>query len=280
MSTNPDIRESVIAGSWYPGKPAILKRDVESYLSKVPTEEVNGEIIGFIAPHAGYMYSGQVAAYSYKYIVGKTFDSVLVIGPSHRVHFKGVSVYDRGGYQTPLGVVPVDTVLAKKIASFDKMISFIPDAHLREHSIEIQLPFLQVVLGRFDFVPLIMGDQSIKTCDTLAKSIYEAIFDKNVLIIASSDLSHFHDYDKATKLDRLALSKVLSMDESGLLEALGKDMCEACGGGPMAVAIMLSKKMKADGVKLLKYANSGDVTGDRTSVVGYASVVFFKRYVS
>ena len=272
---NGDIRKSVIAGSWYPGNPKVLRADIENFFHNLTEEKVKGRIIGLIAPHAGYMYSGQVAAYAYKLVRGATFDAVIIVGPSHRVSFRGVSVYNKGGYETPLGVVPVDAALAEKIMTRSSVTSCIPSAHTQEHSVEIQLPFLQVALGEFSFVPFVMGDQDRQTCEDLAEAIFKAIGNQNVLIIGSSDLSHFHPYEKAVKLDAVALTHIEKMDAQGLLEDMGKNLCEACGGGPTAVTIMVAKKIGADRAEILKYANSGDVTGDKTSVVGYTSAVFY-----
>jgi AmmeMemoRadiSam system protein B len=271
-----DIRRSVIAGTWYPGNPKILRADIENYLHNVPDEKIEGNIAGLIVPHAGYIYSGQVAAYAYKIIKGEPFDAIVVIGPSHRTFFHGISLYNRGGYETPLGVVPVDVAFANDIMAQSEMISHIPDAHAQEHSIEIQLPFLQVSLGAFRFVPVIMGEQDLQTCKALAESIVKGVGNRRALIVGSSDLSHFHAYEKAVKLDSLVLKHIEKMDDKGLIKDLESNVCEACGGGPAAVAMMVSEKLGAKKVKILKYANSGDVTGDRRSVVGYASVVFYQ----
>jgi len=277
---NGDIRKSVIAGSWYPGNPKVLRADIENFFHNLTEEKVKGRIIGLIAPHAGYMYSGQVAAYAYKLVRGATFDAVIIVGPSHRVSFRGVSVYNKGGYETPLGVVPVDAALAEKIMTRSSVTSCIPSAHTQEHSVEIQLPFLQVALGEFSFVPFVMGDQDRQTCEDLAEAIFKAIGNQNVLIIGSSDLSHFHPYEKAVKMDAVVLAHIERMDAQGLLEDMGNNVCEACGGGPAAVTMMVAKKIGADRVKVLKYDNSGDVTGDRTSVVGYTSAVLYASETS
>jgi AmmeMemoRadiSam system protein B len=274
---NKDIRKSAIAGSWYPGNPGTLRADIDEFFQHVHEGKIDGQIMGLIAPHAGYAYSGQIAAYSYSTIRGDKFDAVVVIGPSHRTYFHGVSVYGKGGYETPLGVVPVDVSLANRIMATHDLISHIPAAHLQEHSVEIQLPFLQVALGDFNFVPLVMGDQSQHTCEALADSICAAVEGQKVLVVGSSDLSHFHSYDTAAKLDHVAISRIRNMDGQGLLVDLGNDACEACGGGPMVVTMMVSKKLGANGAELLKYANSGDVTGDKKSVVGYVSAVFYKK---
>ena len=271
-----DVRKSVIAGSWYPGNPEILTSDIDGFLKNVPTELLNGKVLALISPHAGYVYSGQVAAYSYRLVEGETFDDVMVIGPSHRAFFHGVSIYNKGGYETPLGIVPVNVKLANDIIAQSPIISFVSAAHRQEHSVEIQLPFLQVVLDKFSFVPVVMGEQDGQTCEELADAIFESIAGKKVLIVGSSDLSHFHAYDKAVKLDSVVLDHIKKMDPEGLLRDLERGVCEACGGGPIAVAMLIAKKLGADRAKLLKYANSGDVTGDKNGVVGYASAVFYK----
>ena len=271
-----EIRKSVIAGTWYPGSPKVLLADIENFFQNAPDVTVDGSIRGLIVPHAGYIYSGQIAAIAYKIMKKETFDAVLVLGPSHRALFHGVSIYNKGGYETPLGMVPVDVTLANDIMVQSETISYIPAAHSQEHSLEIQLPFLQVALGKFHFVPLVMGEQDRETCENLAESIVNAIHGRNVLMVGSTDLSHFHTYEQAVKLDSVVIKRIEKMDGRGLLEDLEKNLCEACGGGPAAVTMMVSEKLGANRAKLLKYANSGDVTGDRSSVVGYTSAVFYK----
>lgn len=276
MLKEKEVRKSVIAGSWYPGKPEELRADIEKYFNAVPEMEFTGDIISLVVPHAGYLYSGQVAAYAYKRICGKHYDAVVVVGPSHRVAFHGVSVYPRGGYETPLGVVPVDDDLSAKIISLNAVVQEIPAAHLQEHAIEIQLPFLQVALGEFPFVPLVMGNQDEFTCRELAESIAKASNGKKILVVGSSDLSHFYNYQKALKLDAVAIKYLERADAEGLLKSLNDYSTEACGGGPMAVAMMSAKKMGGQKAQVLKYANSADVTGDKSSVVGYVSALFYQ----
>ena len=272
-----EIREPAVAGTWYPGQPDILSNDVKGYLENAKKMEVAGKIVALVSPHAGYPYSGQVAAYAYKLIEGKTFDSVVVIAPSHYVLFKGASLYDRGGFRTPLGVVPVDVELSKKMMEKRKEIQFLPDAHAQEHSIEIQLPFLQVVLKTFKLVPIVMEpDWSWETCQYLSAAIAETVKGKNVLLIASSDLSHFHSYDKAVELDKIVLNHIERFDPEGLNRDLRQGRCEACGGGPIISIMLAAKALGANKGKVLKYLNSGDVTGDRGRVVGYAAGLFYK----
>jgi len=270
------IKKSLIAGSWYPGNPRILERDILDYFKEVHDAPIRGEILGLVAPHAGYMYSGQVAAHAYKQITGKAYDVVFVIGPSHRSYFRGVSLFNQGGYETPLGIVKVHESIADRLLEGSPRISFLPDVHLQEHSVEIQLPFLQVVLGAFLFVPLIMGDQDEETCGMLADAIISGAGNLNILVVGSSDLSHYHNYEEALKMDRRILDHLGRMDEKGLLQDLQRGVGEACGGGPAAVTVMVAKRLGADKAAVLTYANSGDVTGDRSGVVGYAASVFYR----
>jgi MEMO1 family protein len=270
-----DVRRSILAGSWYPGQPQVLRADIEAYFRNVPEREAPGRIIGLVAPHAGYVYSGQVAAYAYRLIRGADYEKVIVISPSHRMYFEGASIWTGAGFETPLGVVPVDQELVAALLAADGLIAEIPAAHGREHALEIQLPFLQVALGEFSFVPLVMGAQDGGTCRRLAEAIAGAVGNRRTLIVGSSDLSHFHSYSEAVRLDSVAVENMRKFDPEGLLRDLARQACEACGGGPAATAMMAARALGADRAELLKYANSGDVTGDRREVVGYASAIFF-----
>ncbi len=269
------IRKSAIAGSWYPGNPTVLRRNVIDFFRQVPEYRIDGRVVALVVPHAGYVYSGQVAAHAYKQIQGQAYDAVIVIGPSHRVPFRGVSAYGSGGYETPLGVVPIDNRLADQIMAGSPVVHESPQMHAEEHSIEIQLPFLQEAIGNFSFVPLLMGSQDRRTCEELSAAIFSAVGGRNILLVGSSDLSHFHGYDRAVSLDAVALGYLDKMQPDAFLKDLENRAFEACGGGPAAVAMMAAEKLGAHKSKLLKYANSGDVTGDRHSVVGYASAVFY-----
>jgi len=277
MDMDKDIRKSVIAGTWYPGEPSALRGEIRRYLEKVPPQSVGGPVAGVVSPHAGYAYSGQVAAYGYRLIEGKRYDAVVVIGPSHRVLFHGASVWPSGGYETPLGVVPVDGELAGAILAADPVMNSERKPHAAEHSVEIQLPFLQVALGAFSFVPIVMGTQDLQTCEAVAGAIARAARGKNVLVVGSSDLSHFHSDEKAKRLDQSVIDLVGKRDIRGLARELEDGTCEACGGGPVVAAMLVAEKSGARGVKVLRYATSGDVTGDRRQVVGYLSAALFKE---
>ena len=271
------VRKPMIAGTWYPGDPAILKRDVESFLKKAPVVDVGGAIVAMVSPHAGIVYSGQVAAFGYRQLKPGDFDAVILVGPSHRVRFKGASIFSGDGFESPLGVISIDRKLAEAIvANSGNAVSFAPDDKTPENSLEIQVPFLQVAQKGVPFVPVLMGSQDYHTCENLAEAIVKSTGGRKVLVVASSDFSHYHDYQAASKMDRRALSHIENLDVEGFISDISGGSCEACGAGPIVVAMLVAQKRDAHGVKVLKYANSGDITGDKSGVVGYASVVFFK----
>ena len=228
-----EIREPILAGTWYPGNPDVLSRDIKRYLENARKEKVGGEILALVSPHAGYMYSGQVAAYAYKLIEGKAFETVVVLAPSHQALFQGASIIPQGGFRTPLGVIPIDTEFSKKLMERRKEIKSIPEAHAQEHSLEIQLPFLQTVLKTFKLVPIVMEPYwSWETCESVASGIAETAKGRDVLLIASSDLSHFHSYEQAVELDKIVLNNIDRFDAEGLRRDLKGNRAEACGGGP------------------------------------------------
>lgn len=269
------IRDSVIAGSWYPGEPTTLRSEIARYLNKVPPLDLGGNLVSLIAPHAGYMYSGPVAAHAYKLLEHQPFHCVMVIAPSHRAHFRGASIYDQGGFRTPLGVVSIREDLVRGLLAHKGFKGYLPQAHDQEHSLEIQLPFLQCVLGSFQLVPIVMGDHSLPFCEEAAEAIATECSGKNVLLVASSDLSHYHHYAEAKKLDQVVLDHIAAFDAGGLSRELNRGTCEACGAGPMVTAMLASKRLGANKSRVLHYANSGDVTGDRSGVVGYMAAAFY-----
>jgi MEMO1 family protein len=271
--TEEKIRESVIAGSWYPGHPETLKTQVGKYLDQAPIVPLKGATVGLVVPHAGYMYSGAVAAHAYKILLQQPFDRVLIIAPSHRAHFQGASLYRLGGYRTPLGIVPLDREIVESLLQNASLFQYVPKAEVQEHSLEIQLPFLQVALGKFLLTPILMGDQSFESCRKLAGAIVQACQGKKVLLIASSDLSHFHPYPEAKRLDQVVLDRVSAFDPTGLAQDIEKGVCEACGGGPMVALMLAARQLGATKSRVLHYANSGDATGDTQSVVGYMAAV-------
>ncbi len=272
-----EIRKAAVAGSFYPGEAKTLSRQIREFLSLAPRTEVAGEIVALVSPHAGYMYSGQVAACAYKLIQGLRFDAVAVVSPSHRIFFRGAAVYDRGGFETPLGTIPVETELSRKLLQENDLIRFHAKAHAEEHALEVQLPFLQEALGRFHLIPLVIGDQSLATCEAVGKALARCAEGKKILLVASTDLSHFHPYDEAVRLDRVFLEGLKSFDARKLQDDLSTGRTEACGGGPVIAVMTAAQELGADHAEVLKYLNSGDVTGDRSGVVGYAAAVFARN---
>lgn len=274
-----NIRRSIIAGSWYPGAPDTLRAQIKKYLDAAKKTDVDGRLLGIIAPHAGYMYSGPTAAYAYKNIRPENISTVIMVGPSHSAYFDGAAVYDSGAWETPLATTEIDFDLAKKIISQDP--KYIHDnfgAHSREHSLEIQLPFLQTVLKPgFRILPIMLFDHSLASCRRLARAIAQAIEERDdVLLLASSDLSHYHSDTEAKKLDQLVSDAVGEFDPELLAEDLAQERCEACGGGPMITVMLACRELGADRSKVFDYRTSGDVTGDRSQVVGYLAAGLYK----
>jgi AmmeMemoRadiSam system protein B len=271
------VRPALLAGSWYPGTRGALSAQVRQFLSGATPPPLFGTLKALISPHAGYVYSGQVAAYGYRLLEGSRFKRVILVGPSHRVGFRGVSVNLQSGYETPLGVVPVDREMGRKIMASGAVWRWVPRAHAQEHSLEIQLPFLQSVLPDFHIVPILMGDQDYGTCEKLAASIATLVgHAEDTLLLASTDLSHFYASSEARRLDGVFLSRVKDFDPKGLATDLAQGRCEACGGGPVVTILLAARRLGADKTKILHYADSGDVTGDHRRVVGYLSAAVIK----
>jgi MEMO1 family protein len=275
------IRESAVSGTFYPGNPETLRHEIARYLKDAVFDSVEGDVIGMISPHAGYVYSGPVAAYGYKSLLsGKAYDTVIIIAPSHRVYFEGVAIQNKGGYRTPLGIVDIDEDMSEEILKNGGLVNINLKAHTGEHSLEVQIPFLQVVLKSFKIVPLIMGAQDLSTCEELSLCLYEVIrkTGKQCLIVGSSDLSHYYPYNKAVNIDNIIVEHLKKFDIKGMAEDFNMNKCEACGFGTIITTMTVAKKCGATGSRVLKYSNSGDVSGDKSGVVGYVSSVFYKPF--
>ena len=272
------VRACKLAGSWYPGDPEALKRTIQGFLDRVEDENAGGKIIAGIVPHAALTYSGQVAANVYKRLQREPVRNVIIIGPSHHARFNGASIAMVEGYQTPLGTVPVNLDLARRILQTGAAFQTLPAAHEREHSIEIHLPFLQVVLGDFRFVPVLMGGEALQDCDIISDKLYASIkdMDEPPLILASTDLSHFHNAEEAKKMDAHFLKRLSRFEPLGLHRDLKEGKCEACGGAPVVTTLLLARKLGANQVRVLTYAHSGEVNGDMNRVVGYTAAVALK----
>ncbi len=277
------IREPGVAGTFYPGDSNSLSQMITDLLKQAEPPTIDGRIIGVISPHAGYVYSGHVAAYGYDLLMNKGIERVIVISPSHIIAFAGSAIYDGTAYRTPLGKINIDTEFAQKLSEKDASIFLSSEGHetqrqgRKEHALEVQLPFLQKVLGDFQLIPIVMGDQNYESCRALGIALSETIEDENTIIVASSDLSHFHSYDEAVKMDGKVISAVEEWDHLNLSRNLNRRVWEACGGGPIVAMMIAAENLGANRVKVLKYANSGDVpVGEKSSVVGYMSAVFYK----
>jgi AmmeMemoRadiSam system protein B/AmmeMemoRadiSam system protein A len=276
----PKIRQPAVAGSFYPADPKELGSMLDGFLAKASPPPVQ-DLVALVAPHAGYPYSGPVAAYSYALLKGRKFDRVVVIAPSHYEAFGFSSVYDGAAYATPFGQVPVDQAFAAKLAKMSPLIKLsaaghTPSADRPEHALEVQLPFLQRVLGQFQLVPVIMGDQSYDACRALGVALAKLAAGTNTLIVASSDLSHYHTYDEAVRLDHKTLKAIEEYDYFDLSRNLDLRVWEACGGGPIVATMIAAERLGATQAKLLHYANSGDTAGDHSRVVGYGAVALVK----
>lgn len=262
-----DVRRSSIAGSWYPGTPENLARDVDRYLEQASPPAIPGDLVGLVAPHAGYVYSGPVAAYAYKLLQDRSFDTVAVVSPSHQAYYRANAVTEKRYYWTPLGTVPVDEDLVTALAQHASVTRVPQDV---EHSLEIQLPFLQHTLGEaWTLLPIMMGDHSLPACQDLGAGLAAVLQDRNALLVASTDLSHFHPDATARRLDQVVMDRVNAFDPEGLAKDLASHACEACGGGPTVAVMLAARALGATHSQVLHYANSGDVTGDRFKVVGY-----------
>ena len=274
------VRKPIVAGMFYPSDPHELRRIVRGYIGNVEKDRIDGRIIALISPHAGYAYSGQVAAYAYKLVEGMDFDDVVVIAPSHRVDFVGASIYDGEGYETPLGIVPINGELSRRMRKRSKIIEFISQAHAQEHSLEVQIPFLQSVLKGVSLVPMVMGPTwNLEVCQQLSQAIIRSIEGRRALIIASSDLTHSYNYQKVVKQDEMLARHIEQFNITGLEKDLREGRCQACGGGPIVVAMMAAQGLGAQRGKVLKLTNSGDVTGRKSTgnyVVGYMAAVFYQ----
>lgn len=265
------VRQARWSGQFYDSSPKVLRDSVEGFLKNVDQEKLPGKLIALISPHAGYVYSGQVAAYAYRQLEGEDFDTVIILGPSHRVPVKGASVYAKGWWKTPLGKVKVDSELTKEIISKHQLFHFDEKAHKDEHSLEVQLPFLQETLKDFKIVPIVVNDSSAELCQLLADAIMGSKGKKRILIIASTDMSHFHPYGRACLIDGVAIRDLENFNLDSLRKHVISGKTELCGGAAVFTAILAAKAWGANSVKLLKYANSGDVTEEKGRVVGYGA---------
>jgi AmmeMemoRadiSam system protein B len=265
-------REAAVAGSWYPGTAAALAAEVETHLRAAQPPPPEGTLVALISPHAGLRYSGPVAAWGYSLLRGAAAPTIVMVGPSHRVAFRGVSLWPAGEWHTPLGSLAIAEDVAAALLAADPAIRDDARPHLSEHSLEMQLPFLKHLAPGARIVPLLMGSQARDEVDKLAAALGRVLAGRDVLLVASSDLSHYHPAQQAAALDAVVLDHVRRFDADGLMAALEADHQHACGGGPMVAVMKAAAALGADRAAVLRYADSGDVAeGDKRRVVGYMS---------
>jgi AmmeMemoRadiSam system protein B len=273
-------RRAAVAGTWYPGSAGALRREVEGYLASVP-ETTRGMVTAIIAPHAGLMFSGPVGAHAYKAVAAAKYDVAVIVGPSHFVAFEGVALYAEGSFEFPLGAAAIDGAGAEAVAA-SPIVKSMPSAHSREHSLEMQLPFLKYVLPDVPIVPLLMGYQDRGTITALAAVLASAFGSRRALLVASTDLSHYLDAATASSLDARVQQAVGAFDPDALLDLFesypeherGKYV--ACGGGPAISVLMAARTLGARDARVLKYGHSGEISGDYDGVVGYMAAAIGK----
>lgn len=278
------IRSPAVAGSWYPGDPNQLAKTVDSFLADV--ESVDGEPIALIVPHAGYDFSGPVAACGFKQLAGIAYDVAVIIAADHHPPLsRPISVWAEGGFETPLGVVPVDIELAEALIDIDPRITFDPKAHIGEHPIEIELPFLQRVCPNCRIVPVLMGVDDEETVEVLTKALLATLPGRRAVVIASSDLSHYPEQKDALRVDKTLLAAIETGDPTtveativAIEEAQVPNLVtSACGKGPILVAMGTAQGLEANTTTVLRYTNSADsLRGNSEHVVGYGAVMFWR----
>jgi len=275
------VRHTAVAGTWYPGTATDLTAAVDGLLARAERDpDLPSRLRAIIVPHAGLVYSGPVGACAFAALRGAAYRSAVLVGPSHFVPFRGVSIWPDGAWDTPLGAIAVDAGLAAGVMAHSSLIAERPAAHAREHSLEMQLPFLARCAPGRPIVPLVMGHQDRSTAEDLGRAVARAVAEveataaksaeeDQVLLIASSDLSHYFDAGAAQRLDAVVLEHVGAFEPDGLMDALEREPQHACGGGPMVAVLRAARALGATHARVLCYRDSGDVSGDKTSVVGY-----------
>jgi AmmeMemoRadiSam system protein B len=277
MSTIQAVRPSPIAGSWYPGDEKTLRAQVNGFIDHARPSEFPGQAIGLISPHAGYAYSGPTAGYSYRCVKNKSYDLVVVASPLHEYLPYPFITSSHEMYATPLGTLPIDKDLMDQLnttfyaASGVQIISIAND---REHSLEIQLPFLQCALAApFKLLPIMVREEDPTALQQFGEALAKVVRGKNALLVASTDLSHFFTLDQAEILDKNMLSKVEALSPEEVLRAERENTGFACGSGAVAVILWAAKALGASRATILHHSTSADSTHDRSQVVGYGAAV-------
>ncbi|UCD97725.1 MAG: AmmeMemoRadiSam system protein B [Chloroflexota bacterium] len=272
-----DVRPSAIAGRWYPADSEKLAASVDGYIQEADLPEIKGQVIAIMAPHAGHIYSGPVAGYAFSAVRGLQPDIVAIVSPMHQPYAQPLLTSAHQAYQTPLGSIPIDQEAVSELNSAleeDLGFGLTPVRNDAEHSLEIEIPFLQRVLRReFRLLPVMVRDQTAKVGQVLGKSLAIILAGKNPLLVASTDLSHFYNQTQAVQLDSTMLDQVASFNPMGVLQVEEQGKGFACGRNALAAVLWAARDLGANHVQILKHATSGDVTGDYSGVVGYAAAV-------
>ena len=283
MTNTKEIRKPAVAGFFYPRNAGELAADVDRMIEAADPPALRGRVRVLVSPHAGYKYSGRVAAHGFRLVRGGDFHTAIVISPSHVEHFGYSAVFDGGGYETPLGVAATAPEASERVAGVNRRVIKSSHGHeqahmpRQEHALEVQLPFLQRTLSSFELVAIVMGDQSWDNCAALGEALRPLAKDPGVLIVASTDLSHFYDAGQADSLDARFSDILTTMDAGALYEAVQKGTCEACGAGPVIASLLATEGLEERSCTTLSRRNSGDVTGDYSGVVGYLSAAVTAR---
>jgi AmmeMemoRadiSam system protein B len=285
MTESEEIRKAAVAGYFYPRGPEELAREIDGMIDEAAPPPVPEGSVGrvLVSPHAGYRYSGRVAASGFKSVRGQDVHTVVVISPSHIEPFGYSAVYDGAGYETPLGVAEISREYSDRLASANNLVIKSARGHeqlklpRQEHALEVQVPFIQRTFGRVRLVAVVMGSQSWDNCAALGEALAPFAGDPGVLVVASTDLSHFHDSDTADRLDGRFRDVLATLDARALFETVKTGEGEACGAGPVTASLLATESLGGRACTVLDQKNSGDVSGDYSSVVGYLSAVVTAR---
>ena len=275
------VKEPAVAGLFYSADKEKLRNTVDGFLSQAKNQPVNGRLVALISPHAGYEYSGSIAAYAYNHLKKEDIETIILIGPSHYKSFNGASVFEKGKWKTPLGQVKIDHEMAGMLLNKDADVTYFPEAFEKEHSLEVQIPFIQRISEKIKIVPVLIGTPTDRSYRFLTSKLTEILREnKKAIIIASTDLSHYHDYKTAMRKDGLTIDGIERMSLEDVQKYLMSGRGEMCGGNPVLYTMTVARNLGATNGFLYKYANSGDVTGDMNRVVGYAAMGMYRSPVS
>jgi AmmeMemoRadiSam system protein B len=259
-----------VAGAFYPANPNALTEELDRYLNPPAKRQ---DALGCVVPHAGILYSGHVAGAVYSRLA--LTETVIILCPNHTGHGRPLAILSEGAWETPLGPVPVDTPLATALMASFPNLEEDTEAHRREHSLEVQLPFLRKLQPKIRMVPIALGTGRLETLETLGNNLARVLMDLSPrpLIIASSDMNHFEADKVSRQKDKLAIDRVLDLDPKGLHETVQEHNISMCGYGPAIAMLTATRMLGAASAELVRYANSGEITGDTQSVVGYAGII-------